>query len=302
MSSTVFVTTAYGGPEHQQLSEREAPAPRLGEIAIAVRAAGVNPADVKRREGMFGTAGALPLAMGLEASGVVTALGDGVEDFSVGDEVLGSPARGRGAFADHTVLKAAESVRKPAELAFVDAATLPVAGTTAYDLAHQVTLAPGATAAVLGAGGGVGRMVLQVLAARGIRALGIASERHRAAIEETGAVFVPSGTDAPEAVRTLVPEGAEALIDLVGAEPLRALAPLVRDPAQLVSAADQNTAEELGGTGRGRSADALARITELVVGGRVAPHVLETYPLTRAAEAIARLEQGHLGGKLVIVP
>src|SRR5699024_6452459 len=132
--STVFVTTAYGGPEHQQLIEREAPAPRAGEIAIAVRAAGVNPADVKRRQGAFGTSGSLPQAMGLEAAGTVTALGEGVEDIALGDEVLGSPARGQGAFAQSTVLKAAGAAHRPEVLSPVDAATLPVAGTTAYDL------------------------------------------------------------------------------------------------------------------------------------------------------------------------
>ena len=115
--STVFVTTAYGGPENQQFIEREAPAPRPGEIAIEVRVAGVNPADAKRREGLFGTSGALPLALGLEAAGVVTALGEGVTGFTVGDDVLGPPARGQGAFAERTVLKASAAVHRPAEVA-----------------------------------------------------------------------------------------------------------------------------------------------------------------------------------------
>src|SRR5690625_3241033 len=78
--SAVFAFTTYGGPEVQQLTERKAPTPGPDEIAIKVRAAGVNPADWKRREGAFGTRGALPVAMGLEAAGVVTAVGDGVED------------------------------------------------------------------------------------------------------------------------------------------------------------------------------------------------------------------------------
>ena len=300
--SPVFVTTAYGGPEHQKLSHREIPAPRPGEIGIEVRAAGVNPADAKRREGLFGTSGPLPLAMGLEASGVVTAVGEGVEGFAPGDAVLGSPARGLGAFAAHTVLRAADTVPKPETLPFAEAATLPVAGTTAYDLLHQLPLAKGAAVLVLGAGGGVGRMVLQLAEVRGLRALGIASEAKRALIEETGAAFVPSGKAAGPAVRALVPEGAAALIDLVGGEPLRDLAPLVADPSGVVSAADAGTAEELGGAGRANSGAALARITELAAAGRVDPHVLLTFPLDRAAEAMAEFEHGHHGGKLVITP
>ena len=171
--STVFVTTAYGGPENQQLSTREAPAPRPGEIAIEVRVAGVNPADAKRREGLFGAKGSLPLALGLEAAGVVTALGEGVTGFEIGDDVLGAPARGLGAFAEHTVLKASAAVHRPPEVACEQAATLPVAGTTAWDLAASA--APGETVLVLGAGGGVGRMAVQVAVAAGARVLGVAS-------------------------------------------------------------------------------------------------------------------------------
>src|SRR5699024_8736934 len=156
LMSAVFVFTTYGGPEGQMLTEREPPAPGPGEIAIEVHAAGVNPADWKRREGAFGTRGALPVAMGLEAAGVVTAVGEGVDEFAVGDEVLGAPARGLGAFAEHTVLAASQTVAKPEAISFADAATIPVAGTTAYDLTHQVELEAGQTLLVIGAGGGVG--------------------------------------------------------------------------------------------------------------------------------------------------
>ena len=298
--STVFVTTAYGGPENQQFIEREAPAPRPGEIAIEVRVAGVNPADAKRREGLFGTSGALPLALGLEAAGVVTALGEGVTGFTVGDDVLGPPARGQGAFAEHTVLKASAAVHRPAEVACEQAATLPVAGTTAWDLASSA--APGETVLVLGAGGGVGRMAVQVAVARGARVLGVASRGKRKLVESAGAEHVPSGEGAAEAVRGLAPDGADLLVDLVGGDPLRALAPLVTDPARILSAADQATAEELGGAGRPSSADALAQITRLVASGAVDPHITARYPLVAAAEAMAAVETGHSAGKIVLIP
>ena len=301
-TSPVFVTARYGGPEHQELTERPVPEPRPGEVLIEVRAAGVNPADVKRREGAFGNSAPMPMPMGLEASGVVVALGEGVTALAVGEEVLGAPARGQGAFASHTVLRAAEAVRKPQEISFVDAATLPVAGTTAYDLTHQVEIEAGQSLLVLGAGGVVGRMVLQIAAVHGFAAVGVASAAKRELIEETGAAFVAAGPGAAEAVRDLLPDGADLLVDLVGGEPLRALAPLVKDPAHLVSAADAATATELGGAGRERSEGVLEKIVGVVEAGLVDPHVLETYPLARAAEAIARVEQGHLGGKIVIVP
>lgn len=300
--SAVFVTTAYGGPSHQQLTTREAPAPRAGEIAIEVRAAGVNPADWKRREGAFGTRGALPLALGLEASGVVTALGEDVEGFAVGEAVLGSPARGLGAFAEHTVLKASQAAAKPEEVSFVDAAALPVAGATAHDLVHQIPLEAGQSLLVLGAGGGVGRMVLQLAQMLELRTVGVASESKRELIEASGAIFVPSGEGAPQRVREHTPDGTDLLIDLVGGQALRALAPLAAAPSAIVSAADADTATELGGTGREQGEGTLETIAALVRDGLVDPHVVQTYRLVEAAEALAAVESGHAGGKIVILP
>lgn len=300
--SKVFVFTTYGGAEGQQLTEREAPAPRAGELAIEVRAAGVNPADWKRREGAFGTRGRLPAAMGLEAAGVVTAVGEGVEDFAIGDEVLGAPARGLGAFAEHTVLDVSATVAKPGEISFTDAAAIPVAGTTAYDLTHQVEIESGQTLLVLGAGGGVGRMALQIAKVHELTAIGVASESKRELVEASGATFVPSGEGVAERVRALAPDGVDVLADLVGGDALRELAPLAKDPSVIVSAADGTTAVELGGAGRERSEGVLGKITGVVQYGLVDPHVVETFPLSQAAEALAMVESGHAHGKIVIIP
>lgn len=300
--SKVFTFTTYGGTEGQQLAEREAPAPGPGEIAVEVRAAGVNPADAKRREGAFGTKGVLPVAMGLEASGVVTAIGDGVEGFAVGDEVLGEPARGLGAFAEHTVLTATQSVVKPEEISFEVAATIPVAGTAAYDLTHQVEIEAGQTLLVLGAGGGVGRMVLQVAKVHEFTTIGVASQSKRELVESAGATFVASGAGVVDRVAAVAPDGVDLLADLVGGEALRELAPLAKHPSAIVSAADGDTAGELGGAGRERSEGVLAKITDVVRYGLVDPNITATYPLERAAEAMAAVESGHRTGKVVIIP
>lgn len=300
--SKVFVFTTYGGPQGQLLTEREAPAPGPGELAIEVRAAGVNPADWKRREGAFDTDGPLPVAMGLEAAGVVTAVGEGVGEFSVGDEVLGAPARGLGAFAEHTVLDAAQTVAKPEEISFNDAATIPVAGTTAYDLTHQVEIQAGQTLLVLGAGGGVGRMALQIAEVHKLNAVGVASESKRELVEATGATFVASGEGVADRVRAVAPDGVDVLADLVGGDALRELSPLAKDPSFIVSAADARTAIELGGAARERSEGVLDKITGVVQYGLVDPNVVEAYPLEKAAEAIAAVETGHGSGKVVIVP
>ena len=298
--SAVFAFTTYGGPEGQELIEREVPAPRADEIGVEVRAAGVNPADAKRREGAFGTKGTLPVAMGLEAAGVVTAVGEDVEGFAVGDEVLGEPARGQGGFAEHTVMKAAKAAHKPADLPFDIAATLPVAGTTAYDLTHQVPVAAGGTVLVLGAGGGVGLFALQIAVAKQLTVIGVASEGKRELVESTGATFVASGEGVAGRVREIAPEGVDLLADLVGGDPLRELAPLVKDPAGIVSAADGDTAGELGGAGRDRSDGVLANTTDLAAQRTIAPHISARYPLAQAAEAMAAVEAGHSAGKVVI--
>lgn len=300
--SAVFAFAAYGGPENQQLIEREAPQPRPDEVVIRVRAAGVNPADAKRREGAFGTKGTLPVAMGLEVAGVVTAVGEDVDDVAVGDEVLGPPARGQGSFAEHTVLKASKVVRKPAEVSFEVAATLPVAGTTAYDMIHQVPTGPGGGLVVLGAGGGVGLLALQVARADGLTTIGVASPAKRELVEGTGAVFVSSGPGVADRVREHLPEGVDRLVDLVGGDPLRELAPVIVDPSGIVSAADPDTATELGGAGRASSDEALARVSEMVAEGLVSPHIGASYPLAQAAEAMAEVESGHAAGKVVIIP
>lgn len=300
--SKVFVFTEYGGPQGQQLLDRDVPTAGPGEIAIEVRAAGVNPADWKRREGLFGTAGSLPVAMGLEAAGVVTAVGEGVTGFAVGDHVLGTPARGQGTFAEHTVLDARDTVLKPEDVSFPDAAAVPVAGTTAYDLTHQVPLEAGQTLLVLGAGGGVGRMALQIAAVHQLRAIGVASESKREVVEATGAEFVPSGAGVADRVRLLAPEGVDLLADLVGGQTLRDLAPLAKNPSVIVSAADADTASALGGSGRERSDGVLGKITGVVEHGLVDPHVVATYRLDDAAEAMAAVESGHGTGKVVIVP
>lgn len=160
--SRQYLFTEYGGPEVEAMRERPAPEPGPGQLLIEVRAAGVNPVDVKIREGRLGRERDLPAPMGREAAGIVTAVGPDVAGFAVGDEVLGLLARGEGGFADHALLSAASTVTKPEDIGFEVAASVPVAGTTAYDLTHQVELEAGQSLLVLGAGGGVGHLVTQI--------------------------------------------------------------------------------------------------------------------------------------------
>ena len=300
--SNALIFAAYGGPETQELIERPAPTPGPGELAIEVKAAGVNPADWKIRAGQMGRHWHLPAPMGREASGVITAVGAGVDDFAVGDAVLGLAAKGQGTFATHTVLDAAQTVHKPDELSFVDAAALPVAGATAYDVTHQIELDPGQTMLILGAGGGVGLMAAQIGAVHEFTVIGVASAAKQQLVESTGATFVASGDGAADRVRTLASQGVDLVIDLVGGQALREIAGVAKDPSVIISTADPATVQQLGGTAVRRTREGLAKITGVAEYGLVTPHVTDRYTLDRAAEAVALVEAGHSTGKVVIEP
>ncbi|WP_043657876.1 NADP-dependent oxidoreductase [Cellulosimicrobium cellulans] len=300
--SKVYVFNDYGGPETQELIDRSVPVPGTAELAIEVRAAGVNPADWKIREGQLGHHWSLPAPMGREAAGVVTQLGDGIDDFAVGDEVLGLVAPGHGGLAEHTVLRASTTVAKPEEISFTDAATIPVAAATAYDATHQVELEAGQTLLLLGAGGGVGLMAAQIGRVHEFTVIGVASAAKRGLVQSTGAIFVESGPNLPERVREIAPDGADLIVDLVGGDALRAVADLVPDRTRIISAADPDTAAELGGLALARTNEAMGKITEVIQYGLVDPHVDAQFGLDEAGQAIAAVETGHAAGKIVVVP
>lgn len=298
--STVFVFTAHGGPESQELTTRPVPVPGPGELGVKVHAAGVNPVDWKIRSGALGTDRELPAPMGQEVSGVVTAVGAGVDGFAVGDAVLGRVAPGWGGYAHDTIIAAGDAVAKPEEISFRDAATIPVAGATAYDGTHQIELEPGQTLLILGAGGGVGTMAAQIGGVHKFVVIGVAGEGKQELVESTGATFVASGAGVADRVREIAPEGVDLILDLVGGRPLREIAGLVTDPARIISAADPDTASELGGAPLAATDEAMGKITDVIKYGLVDPHVTATYPLDRAAEALAAVEAGHNSGNIVL--
>ncbi|WP_448074024.1 NADP-dependent oxidoreductase [Georgenia yuyongxinii] len=298
--SQAYVFHAYGGPETQEHVERPVPAPAAGELLVQVRAAGVTPLDVAHRGGRLGRDDALPAPLGHEVAGIVAAVGDGVDAFAAGDEILAAPAPGHGGLAQHTIVRAADAVAKPAEISFADAATIPVTAATAYDLTHQVELEPGQRLLILGAGSGAGLMAAQIGKVHQFAVLGVAAVDQREIVESTGATFVPAGPDLAARLRQVAPDGVDLLADLIGGDTLRAAAGLVTDPARILSAVDPATAAELGGAALERSAEATAKITGVIQYGLVDPHVTALYPLDRAGEALAAVEAGHVTGTVVV--
>ncbi|MFG2788212.1 NADP-dependent oxidoreductase [Streptomyces sp. NPDC048419] len=297
-----YVFTRNGGPEVEALIEVDRPVPGAGQVLVAVRAAGVNPVDWKLRTGFRRPGDSereFPAFMGSEVSGVVEEVGEGVQGFTVGDEVFGQPVVG--GYSEYALLTTGFTAKKPAALSFTDAATLPVAGATAYDGVRQLDLPAGATVLVTGAGGGVGVAAVQIARTLGLRVVGVASEAKKDLIESLGAVHVPSG----EGWTARVPGEVDGVYDLVGGAVLTEAATLLTDRTKLVTAGGSpDAAQELGGgrVARVRTSARLTEVADLVVTGGLDPHVTQTFPLDRAGEALRTVEEGHARGKIVIVP
>ena len=220
----------------------------------------------------------------------------------VGDEVVGLAAKGHGTFAQHTLLDAKQTVLKPEELSFAAAAALPVAGATAYDVTHQIELEPGQTMLILGAGGGVGLLASQIGKVHEFTLIGVASASKQQIVESTGAAFVESGPGAAGRIREVAPDGVDLLIGLVGGQALREIAEVVKDSKNIVTTADPDTAEQLGGSGVNRTAEGVQKIIEVAQYGLVDPHIGRRFSLTDAQQAIASVEDGHTAGKVIVEP
>jgi NADPH:quinone reductase-like Zn-dependent oxidoreductase len=301
--SRAYGYTSYGGPETEAWFDRPEPSPGPSELVIRVKAVGVNPADYKIRNGALANPQVtpqFPRVLGVEAAGVVVAVGSDVEGFAEGDEVLGTTAPRQGSYAEHAVLRAEATTPKPPQISFVQAAALPVAGGTAWDALEKLGVAEGDTLLINGVGGGVGVMAAQLARNRGAVVFGVGSETKRPLVESLGAVLVPYDTgDVVEQMRQLLPGGVDAIFDLVGGESMRHVAILITNPARIVSIVDPSVAD-LGGSYLSGGATGVAAVANLVAEGKVDPKVLQTYPFDEAPQALRAVESGHALGKIVI--
>lgn len=295
----------YGGPEVQEFFDRPDPVPGRGEVLIRVDVAGVNPLDHMLRSGLVpGLDGGrpFPLVLGMEAAGTVLARGEDVDGLEVGDAVFGFALTGGGTYAETTVLSAPNTARIPAGLSATVAATLPVTGTTAVDVLDQLGLPAGATVLVNGVGGGVGLVVARLAIGRELRVIGTGSAAKREQAEAIGVRFIDyTAGDVVAAARELVPDGFDGIVDLVGGASLRTVAPLARDPRNVIAVGDMSV-PDLGGRFIERRLDreSLERSARLALDGVLAPVITAVHPLSDALAALASVENGHAAGKVVI--
>ncbi|MFD5586102.1 MULTISPECIES: NADP-dependent oxidoreductase [unclassified Streptomyces] len=297
----------YGGPEVLEYGEVREPKIGPDAVLVRVRAAAVNPVDWKCREGYLDgmIESVFPVVPGWDMSGVVVRPGVSVTEYAEGDEVIGYVREdflSRGTFAEYVAAPVRTLARKPQRLSFEEAAGLPLAGLTAYQvLVKALGVKRGETVLVHAAAGGVGSIAVQLARHFGARVIGTASERNHDFVRKLGGEPVSYGEGLADRVRGLAPEGVDAAFDTVGGDALQASVTLLAPGGRLASIADP---EVLAYGGRyfwvRPDADDLRKLSDLAEQGVVSVHIDETFPLEQAADAHRRSQEGRTRGKIVV--
>lgn len=169
----------YGGPEVLSLEDVDVPEPKKGEVRIKVAAAGLNFIEIYQRSGQY--QGAIPFTLGAEATGVVDAVGAGVDGVKIGDRVLTVAAQG--AYAEYCTAPADKVAPLPKSMDLITAATLGIQGMTAHYLAHDTfALKPGHVCLIHAAAGGTGALLVQIARLRGATVIGTVGSEEKAKI------------------------------------------------------------------------------------------------------------------------
>lgn len=289
----------FGGPEVLQVADVPDPHAEASQVRVAVRAVGINPIDWKLRSGAMG--GDLPRGTGVEAAGVVDEIGDGVTGVSKGDRVFGPAA---GAAAEFAVMTDFAPI--PAALDFTGAAALPVAVETATRCLDLLDVSSGQTLLINGASGGVGSAAVQLARGRGARVIGSGSPRSQDRLKQFGAEPVVYGAAMAAEVRALAPDGVDRGLDLALSGGLETLVALAGGADHVLAIADFAGAQELGvrtsgGPGEPRAWHALTEVAALIEAGRFSLPVAHVLPMSQIAQAQQLSEDGHAGGKIVVM-
>ena len=318
-----IVQDRFGPPDVLQLADTGLPEVGAGDVLVQVHAAALNPADWHILRGdplvarLMGVGLTKPKARvaGIDAAGVVEAVGANVRGLRTGDEVLGFC---RGAFAEYACAAADMVVPKPASLTFEQAAAVPIAATTALRGIRDVgEVTAGQRVLVNGAGGGVGTYAVQIAAALGAEVTGVCSTRNVELVRSIGAAHVVDYTTEDfTAGRTQY----DVILDNVSSLPLARLRGALTPKGTLVLNGGGSPGHVFGpvaGILRAVVTNAfvsqrlrplpsrqnqqeLLAVTGLIEDGKLTPVVGRTYPLADTADGLRQVEQGHARGKVVV--
>lgn len=300
------------------------PQPGPGEVLLKVRATSVNFPDVLMCQGKYQHKPPLPFTPGMDVSGDIVALGEGVTNWKVGDAVVGGTRTG--GFAEYAVANALALGPKPERLSYAEAASYPAIYLTAYvALTRRANLLKGETLLVHGAAGGTGTAAVDLGKLMGATVIATAStEEKRAFLKQYGADHVLASSGFREAVKDLTGgRGADVIFDPVGGdvfdESTRCIAfdgrllvigftsgripsisvnmPLIKGFSVLGVRAG-----EYGRKFPERGRENMAAVRKLAAEGKIRPHVYAEVPLERTREALALLQDRKVIGKVVVVP
>ncbi|HNV42178.1 MAG TPA: NAD(P)H-quinone oxidoreductase [Ornithinibacter sp.] len=317
----------FGGPEAMVLSEVPDPEPRAGEVLVRVAAAGVNRADVLQRQGHYAPPPGESDVPGLEVSGTIEALGDGVEGWSVGDEVCALLSGG--GYAELVRVPAGQLLPVPAGVSLINAAALPEVTCTVWsNVFLTANLQPGETLLVHGGSSGIGTMAIQLGRAIGaVVAVTAGSPEKLAACADLGAEVLVNYREEDFVERVMAATdgaGADVVLDNMGAKYLARNVAVLATGGRLVVIGMQGgtraeldlgvllrkraavIATSLRARPLGEKATIVAAVREhvwpLIEAGEVRPVVMSRHPLADAAAAHRELEASAHIGKILLTP
>jgi len=245
-----------------------------------------------------------PSGEGSDLAGIAAATGPGVTGFSVGDDVIGF-THNRASHARYVLAEAENLTPRPAGVPWEAAGSLFVAGATAYAAVRAVTLTKGDTVVVSGAAGGVGSIAVQLARRAGATVIGLASAAHHEWLRGHGVIPVAYADGVADQIRQAASK-VDAFVDTVGGDYVQIALDLGVEPSRIDTIANFEAIEKYGvkgeGSAAGASAGVLALLAWLVAAGELEVPIEAAYPLDQVQDAFRRLEQGHVRGKIVLLP
>ncbi len=323
---TAAALYGFGDADTFELASLPVPSPGPGEVLIRVAYAGVNPADWKDREGHIAQFYDIefPYIVGFDAAGFIADLGEGVSDLSPGDRVVTVSAHGQGgqgSYAEYLPVPVDRVAKIPAELALDQAAIIPVAALTAWQVLHDEakgSLQPGQSVLINGGSGGVGTFAVQFACQAGARVAATCSAENADYVRQLGADCVVDyrSDDLSAVMSHWAPGGVDLLVDAVGPDSLPGVDGLVRSGGRWVSIATltrdgdiEALAMDAASHGVQRifavmndenSAPLLAAIAGQVARGDLQLPPVQRFDLSEVSAAHRLLESGGLQGKIAL--
>ncbi|HME03689.1 MAG TPA: NADP-dependent oxidoreductase [Solirubrobacteraceae bacterium] len=297
----------YGGVEVLKVVDVESPVPAAGQVLVRVKVAGINPGEVAIREGRMHERwpASFPSGQGSDLAGVVEEIGDAVEQFEVGDEVIGFTDQ-RASQAELVLVEAEHLVYRPPNVPWEAAGGLFIAGTTAYAAVRAVAPTPGETVVVSAAAGGVGSLAVQLARHAGAKVIGLAGERNHQWLREHGVVPVSYGEGVGERIREACEGPPDAFIDTFGEDYVELALALGVQPERIDTIINFEAAQRYGvktdGSAAAASAEVLAELARLIEEGELEVPIAHAYPLDQVQDAYRELEARHTRGKIVLTP